>query len=142
MAISGATSARGVSPSPTLQTNITEIGNTASQTARNVTRGATSLFGIVVDNQQAAASNVQVFIKLYDDISNTWTPGTTKAAFGFPIEAWTSADNSQALGTYQVAFSRTGMSFDNGISVAAAEEAGDTATTAPTPTLLAEFLHS
>jgi hypothetical protein len=139
--VTSVTSARPATSS-LIQTQVSALSNAASAEARNVTRGAVTLFTVTVDNQAAAASNTKVWIKLYDDISNSWAPGTTKAKLGFPIEAWTAADGSQAIGTYQVMHSRSGVLFDNGISLAAAQTPGDDATAAPATNVLAELTHS
>ena len=132
-------------PSSLLQTQETVVlaGLTAAarQAQRNVSNGPTTLYGVLVDNQQAAASNTQVWVKLYDDISNSWVPGTTKALMGFPIEAWTSADDSQESGTYQVMVSKNGVAFENGISLMVSKEAGDTATADAATEVLVELVH-
>lgn len=135
-------SARGL---PSVSGQLTQVNtpiNTASADTRNVTRGTTTLFAAIADNQQAAAGNTQIWIKLYDDVSNTWTPGTTLAYLGFPVEAWTSADDQQADGTYQVMTIRPGLLFEKGISVAATKEAGDLATNPPATDAHLELVHS
>jgi len=127
-----------------VQTGITELSNAASAAARNVTRGPTTLFTITADNQKTETSNTKVWVKLYDIISNTWTPGTDKAALGFPVEAYvSSADpDNQGAGTYQVMHSRSGVQFEKGISIAGTKEAGDLATAAPGAAFAAELTHS
>lgn len=143
MATTLSTSGRGgVTVASLLQTQVSEISNAASADSRNISRGPTQLFTVTADNQQAAASNTRVWVKLYDTIANSWAPGTTRALMGFPIEAWTAADDSQGLGTYQVMHSKTGIQFVNGISIAAAKTGGDDATAAPATLVRAELTHS
>ncbi len=139
-----ATSATSARPAASrlVQTQAAVLSNTASFDHRNITRGPVTLFTVTADNQKAAAGNTKVWVKLYDNISNTWTPGTTKAKLGFPVEAYTSADDNQAIGTYQVMHSRTGILFEKGISIAGTKEGGDLATAAPGTDFLAELTHS
>lgn len=130
--------------SPAVTTQITAIQNVASAATRNVSRGATTLFGVTLDNQKGAGTSAQIWIKLYDSIANSWSPGTTKAKLGFPVEAWAAADNSQALGTYQVMQTVVGVRFEKGISIAASKEAGDSAAAPPDALspVQAELIHS
>lgn len=127
---------------PLVQTKVLVLENTATNQTRNITAGPSTLFTVLADNQQAAASNTKVWVKLYDDISDGWTPGTTQAVIGFPIAAWTAADDSQFKGTYQLMHTSTGLRFEKGISAAASQEAGDEATAAPATDVGVEFTHS
>ncbi len=124
------------------QTQVLIATNTAANATRNITAGPTTLFTVLADNQKAAASNTKVWVKLYDDISDGWTPGTTQASLGFPLTAYTSADDDQFTGTYQLMHTSTGLRFENGISVAASKEAGDLATAAPATDVGVQFTHS
>ena len=63
---------------------------------RNVVRTPTTVYGILVDNQEAESGNTKVWIKVYDDVSDSWNPGTTKAIMGFPIEQRTAAADDLA----------------------------------------------
>ncbi len=114
--------ARDVGP---LVTQILIIPSTATAATRNVTNGPGTLHTIIVDNQKAAASNTKIWIKIYDVTSQGWTPGTTLPIIIFPIAAWTAADDSQLIGTYQVMTIPGGMPFENGLSISATEVDGD-----------------
>lgn len=128
--------------SPVIQTEITAVPKDATAATRNVSRGPTTLFTVLGDNQKAAAGNTQVWVKLFDTIANSWTPGTTQAVLGFPLEAYTSADDSQALGTYQLMHSATGARFEKGISISVSKEAGDAATADAGTDVRVDLTHS
>lgn len=125
-----------------IQTQVTEISNVASNASRNVTKGPTIIFAIVGDNQKAAASNTRVHLKIYDKTGDDWAPGTTQAIMGFPIEAWTSPDDAQFIGTSAMWIIPDGLPIENGVSIAVAKEFGDDATTAPATAVQAELVHS
>lgn len=115
---------------------------------RNVARKPVTLYGIMVDNQKKVTDATLVYVKLYDNISSAWSPGAgEKALLGFPIEFMpgTPIDDTtdlQLKGSYQLMITRSGIPFTNGVSVAAAQEAGDTMTNSPVTDLAVELIHS
>ncbi len=125
------------------QTKVLILQHGATNQTRNITGGPSTLFTVLADNQAASASNTKVWVKLTDDISDGWTPGTTLSLLGFPMVAYTAADTGQFLGTYQLLhIGGTGLRFENGISAYASKEAGDLATAAPGTAVGVQFTHS
>ena len=104
--------------SPLNQTQTKEVKRLAVIEQRNVAQKPVTLYGIIVDNQVDTASAKKAWVRLYDDPSDSWDPQNTKSIIGFPVEAFGSIPQ-QSIGSYQVMFSRTGIVFERGISVAA-----------------------
>ena len=123
-----------------VQTRIGAPSNQASAESRNVTKGAATLYGVIVDNQLTATGNTKSWIKLYDKTDQGWTPGSDASLLGFPVEQWTAADDSQMIGTVQACFIPEGFPVEKGLSIAASQEAGDSATTAPGADLMVELI--
>ena len=132
-----------LAPSGRTLTQVSGPTNSSSADTRNVTQGPATVFGITVDNQKAVASNTKIWAKLYDATTQGWTPGTDLAFMGFPVEAWTSEDDSQGIGTYQACFIPDGLPFANGVSIAAVQTAGDggTGDSDPATNIIVELVH-
>jgi len=136
-----ATLLRGT-PGLTVQVQSIEPVHTATVDTRNITKGPSTLMGVVVDNQLKVTGNTKVWLKLYDTSKNDWQPNGDKAIIGFPVEARVTADDVtslQALGSYQVMLVN-GLRIDHGLSVAASQEAGDASATDPGSSLRVEFV--
>ena len=127
-----------------VQTQVTGVTNVKSAAARNVTKGPTTLYAIVADNQEDEDSNVQIFVKVYDITTEGWVPANDQGIIGFPMEQYVSTNdpNNQFASTYIVCIIPEGLPIENGISVAASKEAGDDVTTAPVTEIQVEFVHS
>lgn len=119
-------------------TIITGVENVASAAARNVSEGPTDLLGVELDNLVASGS--ANWLKLYDDATSAWTPGTTKPVFIMPVKAYAAAGAERATG-FATAYCFEGYSFNEGISTAASKENGDTATAAPDASFIARLTH-
>lgn len=130
---------------PLTQTKVLILENTATNQTRNITAGPSTLFTVLADNlSSAVASNTKVWVKLTDDISDGWSPGTTKALLGFPVAARTVSSDvtMQFLGDYQLLHIGAGLQFENGISAFASKEAGDLATNPPGTDVGVQLTHS
>lgn len=108
-----------------IQTQVLILPSTATAATRNVTNGSGTLHAIIVDNQKAASGNTKTWVKIYDITSTGWAPGTTLPVIIFPVVLYTSADDSQLKGTYQVVVIPGGLLFENGLSIAASTLDGD-----------------
>ncbi len=127
------------------QTKVLVLAHTASVATRNITGGPSTLYTLLGDNLNVlVASNTKVWVKLTDDISDGWTPGTTLTLIGFPLVART-VDGDVTLqftGSYQLLHINSGLRFENGISAYASKEAGDAATAAPGTDVGVQLTHS
>lgn len=126
------------------QTQVKGVTNAASAAARNISKGPTTLYAIIADNQEDEDSNVQIHIKVYDITSNGWAPASDQGIIGFPVEAYVSTGdpNNQFASTYIPVIIPEGLPIENGISVAASKEPGDDVSTAPVTEIQVEFVHS
>ena len=127
MAVSKLTTPRVAPVSASQRSQLADLENAATNANRNIAEGPTDLMAIEVDNLIAGAS--KDWIKLYDDATTAWTPGTTKPIMVIPVETYAAAA-SRATG-FLVAYCLEGYPFDEGISAIASKENGDTATAAP-----------
>lgn len=127
MAVTKVTSSRVPPISTAQRTQLADIENVATNANRNIAEGPADLMAIEVDNLISGAS--KDWIKLYDDATTAWTPGTTKPIMIIPVEIYAAAA-SRGTG-FLVAYCLEGYPFEEGISAIASKENGDTATAAP-----------
>jgi hypothetical protein len=138
MAAGKLTTAKAPPRSRHVLTAITDVENVASAAARNVTEGPADLFAIELDNLVVSGS--ANWLKLYDDATSSWTPGTTKPVFIMPVPVYAAANGGRATG-FATAYCIDGYPFDEGVSTAASKENGDTATAAPDASFNVRLIH-
>lgn len=114
-------------------TKIVDLGLTVGTNAvRDGRLGPATLY-FVEGSASIDAGATKNYIKVYDDISDAFVPGTTAPDLVIPVKLTASggaAPTSNSVGTQAMTIS-TGLKFDNGISMVACQEAGDTVTTVP-----------
>lgn len=119
-------------------TRITGVENVASDAARNVSDGPTDLLAVELDNLIVSGS--ANWLKLYDDATSAWAPGTTKPVFIMPVKAYAAANGGRATG-FATVYCLEGYPFAEGVSTAASKENGDTATATPDASFIARLIH-
>ena len=115
-------------------TKLVDIENTVAAASKNLRGGKARLYSIHVDNTVTGGS--KCWIKIYDISDDNLVAGTSRPIMGFPVPA---AGTNPATGLVECEII-DGLEFDNGISVLASLENGNTMTNPPDGQLDGRFV--
>lgn len=100
-----------------------------AKAAKDLRNGPVTVFKLELNNT-IFTSGDKVYVKLYDNISSGWTAGVSPPVIVMPVPVETSGDGNPATGI-AILLCPDGMKFENGLSILASKEPGDTITLAP-----------